>query len=56
MAATGRARAKRAITNLCHTHRTGRIVRILKRHTNRIGRVCQQVATGIDHKFREGAE
>lgn len=56
MAATGRARAERAITNLRHTHRTGRIVRILKRHTNRIGRVCQQVATGINHKFWEGAQ
>mgnify|MGYP006928865206 CR=1 FL=1 len=56
MATTGRARAERAIANLCHAHRAGRVLRVLKCHANRDGRMRQQIATCVDHKFRESIE
>jgi len=55
MATAGRARAERAIADQCDADRAGRIIRILKRHTDRLVRARQQIAARINHKFRGSA-
>ena len=47
MATAGRARTERAIADQCDADRAGRIIRILKRHTDRLVRARQQIAARI---------
>ena len=51
----GRARTERAIADQCDADRAGRIIRILKRHTDRLVRARQQIAARINHKVRGSA-